>query len=135
MAAVAALNGLPPRVLPAIQAVEGGRVGAVHRNADGSEDYGLMQVNSRWLPVLARYSGLNEAELRARLIALPCFNIAIAGAILRTYLDETGGDLMRAVGNYHSHTPGLNRAYQAQVLGAAVAMFGGAGAPGRFPAK
>ena len=27
---------------------------------------------------------------------------------MRTFLNETKGDLMRAVGNYHSHTPVLN---------------------------
>ena len=33
---------------------------------------------------------------------------------MRIYLDETGGDLMRAVGNYHSHTPALNQDYQSR---------------------
>ena len=42
---------------------------------------------------------------------------------MRIYLDETGGDLMRAVGDYHSHTPRLNLAYRAEVLKAARGMF------------
>ena len=42
---------------------------------------------------------------------------------MRTFLDETKGDLMRAVGNYHSHTPLLNLNYQAKVLDAARMMF------------
>jgi hypothetical protein len=123
MAAVAAFNHLPPRVLPSIQAVEGGSVGAVHRNPDGSEDLGPMQVNTRWVRPLARYTGLGEEAVRLRLIALPCFNIAAAGAIMRVYLDEAHGDLMQAVGNYHSHTPVLNQEYQAQVLRSAVRLF------------
>ncbi len=56
MALVASIYNLPPRVLPAIHGVEGGQVGSVHVNADGSQDLGYMQVNTRWLPVLARYS-------------------------------------------------------------------------------
>ena len=42
---------------------------------------------------------------------------------MRTFLNETKGDLMRAVGNYHSHTPILNFDYQAKVLDAARTMF------------
>jgi soluble lytic murein transglycosylase-like protein len=124
MLLVASFHNIPPRVLPSIQAVEGGAVGSVHRNTDGSEDLGLMQVNTLWLGSLARYTGQTEATVRARLINEPCFNIAAAGAILRGYLNETGGDLMQAVGDYHSHTPGLNIDYQAKVKSAAARMFG-----------
>lgn len=120
---VATLYGLPPRVLPAILRVEGGGIGTVHHNTDGSDDLGPMQINTRWLPALARYTGLPEAELRRRLLQVPCFNIAIGGAVLRTALDETGGDLLRAIGNYHSHTPALNLTYQAKVVGAAAKLF------------
>ena len=98
MALVASLYGLPPRVLPSIQAVEGGRPGTVHVNADGSQDLGVMQVNTRWLPALSLYTGLSAAAVRDRLLHRACFNIAAAGAIMRTYLDEAGGDLMQAVG-------------------------------------
>ncbi len=124
MTLVAQLYSLPPRVLPSIQAVEGGRPGTVSRNTNGSEDLGVMQVNTLWLPFLSRYTKLPQAEVRERLLGRACFNIAAAGLILRTYLDETGGDLMRAVGNYHSHTPLLNQAYQARVVRSAARMFG-----------
>ncbi|HET6306373.1 MAG TPA: lytic transglycosylase domain-containing protein [Rhodopila sp.] len=123
MALVSATYHIPPRVLPSIQAVEGGGVGVVHRNADGSEDLGVMQINTLWVRPLARVSHLSEAEVRDRLLDKPCFNIAAAGLIVRSYLAETRGDLLRAVGDYHSHTPVLNQAYQAQVLHSATAMF------------
>jgi len=123
MAAVAAFNHLPPRVLPSIQAVEGGSVGSIHRNVDGSDDLGVMQVNTRWLSPLARYTGLREEVVRFRLTDSPCFSIAAAGAILRVYLDETHGDLMLAIGDYHSHTPMLNQAYQVQVMRSAFRLF------------
>ncbi len=123
MLAVARVQALPPRVLPAIQRVEGGWPGAVRPNANGSEDLGLMQINSLWLAPLARGTGLPVAEVRRRLIEDSCFGVAVAGAIMRLHLNAEGGNLMRAVGNYHSRTPGLNAAYQARVLAAAGRMF------------
>ena len=123
MALVAHIYALPPRVLPSIQAVEGGGPGIVHHNIDGTEDMGVMQINTLWLGTLARYSQLSLAEVRTRLLLRPCYNIAAAGLIMRTYLDETHGDLMRAVGDYHSHTPLLNQTYQAKVLRSAAILF------------
>ncbi len=123
MVLVAAYNRLPPRVLPAIQAVEGGRIGLTRANADGSEDLGVMQVNTRWIAPIARYTGLPETVVRARLIDDACYNIAAAGVIMATYIAEENGDLMRAVGDYHSHTPVLNQQYQEQVMAAARSLF------------
>ena len=123
MAAVAGFYNLPPRVLPAIHQVEGGAIGTVSRNTDGSEDLGLMQVNTRWVAPIARYTKQPEEIVRARLINDGCFNIAAAGAIMRTYLNESRGDLMLAIGYYHSHTPARNQAYQAKVLASATRLF------------
>jgi soluble lytic murein transglycosylase-like protein len=123
MALVAAIYHLPPRVLPSIQAVEGGVNGQVRHDANSSVDLGVMQVNTVWLPALSRYTGLAPALVKARLISAPCFNIAAAGAILRTYLNEAHGDLMTAIGDYHSHTAALNDLYQSQVINAARHLF------------
>ena len=123
MALVASIYHLPPRVLPSIQAVEGGAPGLSVHNANGTDDLGVMQVNTLWLGPLARYTGQTAATVRARLTAEPCYNIAAAGAIFATYLTEAGGDLMRAVGDYHSHTPPLHAAYTARVLAAASRLF------------
>ena len=123
MALVASIYNLPPRVLPSIHAVEGGAPGTVSRNTNGSEDLGVMQINTLWIAPLSRYTGIGPAMLRQRLIQEPCFNIAAGGAILRRYLDEAGGDMMRAVGNYHSHTPFRHEAYKAKVVQAAARLF------------
>ncbi|HEV2651704.1 MAG TPA: lytic transglycosylase domain-containing protein [Rhizomicrobium sp.] len=120
MALGAALNHLPAQVLPAIHHVEGGKVGTVSRNKNGSEDLGVMQVNTLWIPSLAAGTGLDPEKVRHELINNACFNIVIAGVILRNYLAETNGDMAKAVGNYHSHTPLLNATYQLQVARAAV---------------
>lgn len=123
MALVASIYNLPPRVLPSIHVVEGGGINTVHVNTDGSQDLGYMQINTRWLPVLARYSTLPEASVRTNLLSRPCFNVAAAGYIMRRCLDETRNDLMLAVGNYHSHTAQLNAAYQGRVTRSAAALF------------
>ncbi len=123
MTLVASLYNLPPRVLPSIHVVEGGQIVTDHLNTDGSHDLGYMQVNTRWLPVLARYTGQSPEVVRQNLLSRACYNIAAAGLILRLYLDETRGDLMRAVGNYNSHTPPLNQAYQMKVLHSASRLF------------
>ena len=123
MALVANIYALPPRVLPSIQRIEGGRPGLVSPNRNGSEDYGIMQINSIWLPALSRYTGLDRATVRERLIGRDCFNIAAAGLIMRTELDAVQGDLMSAVGNYHSHTTVHHLRYRARVMDAARALF------------
>jgi hypothetical protein len=123
MLAIAAHFGLPPRVLPSIQRVEGGQVGMAHRNTNGTEDLGLMQVNSLWVPPLARYWRVPEATMRGWLMQDACFNITVAGAMVRLYLNESRGDLLAAVRKYHSHTPTLGLAYQAKVAGAARVLF------------
>ncbi len=116
LAFVSQLYDLPPRVLPSIQAVEGGGIGVVHHNTDGSEDMGVMQINTTWLPTLARYSQQSIPEVRHQLLTSPCYNISAAGMILHGYLQETRGDLMRAIGNYNSHTPIHNQFYQIKVM-------------------
>lgn len=123
MVAAASFYHLPPRVLPSIQHVEGGKPGIIRADQDGSADLGVMQVNTLWVPRLAAVTGMSKDAVLTRLIYDPCFNIAAAGAIMRVYLNETGGDLLRAVGYYHSHTPALASAYQMKVLGAATQLF------------
>ncbi len=123
MMAVAHLYALPPSALPAIQAVEGGAPGVVHHNLNGTEDLGVMQVNTLWVLPIARASGLVPLAVWSRLIGDACFNITAAGAILRVYLDETHGNVMQAIGDYHSHTPILNRKYQFDVAAAARRLF------------
>jgi hypothetical protein len=124
MLATAHFYALPPRVLPTIQAVEGGRPGLIHPNTDGSADLGLMQINTLWLQPIAQVTRQPPALVARRLIADPCFSIAAAGAILSAYRVETHGELMAAIGDYHSHTPLLNRSYQARVMAQAWRLFG-----------
>jgi hypothetical protein len=123
MATAAAFYHLPPRVLPSIQAVEAGKPGSVRINSNGSADLGLMQVNTIWIVPLASLAHMNPESVTDRLVNDPCFSIAASAAIMRFYLTEAHGNLMAAIGYYHSHTPGLGAAYQDKVLAAASALF------------
>jgi hypothetical protein len=115
MAAVAAFYHLPPLVLPAIHTVENGRAGLVRHNANGSDDLGLMQINTLWVPILSHETRVPVTRLRYALVHDDCFNVAVAGAILRIYWHESG-DMAKAIGFYHSHTPALRDAYRARVF-------------------
>jgi hypothetical protein len=123
MLVVAATVGLPPRVLPVIQKIEGGAPGVITLDSNGTQDFGVMQVNSIWIAPLAARAQLSPIETRLRLIEDPCFNIAAAGLILQDYLVENHGELLPAIGDYHSHTPGLNAAYAQQAERQALQLF------------
>jgi hypothetical protein len=123
MAAAAAFYHLPPRVLPSIQAVEGGQVGLVRMNSNDTADLGPMQVNTIWIQPLARYAHMAPVAVFDRLKNDSCFNIAAAAAIMRYYLSEAHGNLMVAIGYYHSHRPELSSGYQQKVMAAAITMF------------
>jgi Transglycosylase SLT domain len=123
MVLTASFYHLPPRVLPTIQSIEGGHVGQIEHNVNNTDDLGVMQVNTIWLEPLSRAARLGQSEVKQRLLWDACFNIAAAALILRKYLDEPGTDLMRAIGNYHSHTPALNMAYSSQAWRTAARLF------------
>ncbi|WP_373320750.1 lytic transglycosylase domain-containing protein, partial [Acetobacter estunensis] len=125
MLAAAIRYDIPPRVLPAIWEVERGAIGLVHRNANGTDDLGLMQINTQWITTISQITHMPAVQTAARLVSDGCFNIAASAMILRTYMNETHGDLMQAIGNYHSHTPSLNNAYQKQVTRKAMQLFSG----------
>ena len=111
--------GIPMPLLTAIRLQEGGTVGRWHVNVDGSIDYGVMQINSRWLPQL-RPSGYTASVLAYN----ACASISVGAWILAQSLDENGvwstthatpENYWRAVGRYHSRTPSLNRFYAERI--------------------
>jgi soluble lytic murein transglycosylase-like protein len=123
MLVAAEAHHLPPRILPAVQAVEGGAPGMMHGNTDGSVDLGVMQINSFWLPKIAADLEAPPARVVVRLRDEPCFNIQIAAALLQFCLAEARGNMMHAIGLYHSRDPARGRAYAGRVLLAAKRMF------------
>ncbi len=124
MMTVSAVAHLPPRILPVIAHIEGGRAGLVQPDTNGTFDLGVMQVNTIWVGPIARRAHLPPAVAEAKLVSDPCFNIAAAALILRVYLAETHGAILPAIGDYHSHMPALNRAYVEEAEAQADRMFG-----------
>jgi soluble lytic murein transglycosylase-like protein len=81
---------------------------AVNRNSDGSVDIGLMQINSRWLPTLARY-GIGSRELLE-----PCTNIQVGAWVLAQKIRKLGVSWV-AVGAYNANSPVKRIAYARKV--------------------
>jgi soluble lytic murein transglycosylase-like protein len=93
------------RLLHAIAHVESAMdARAVGRNADGSRDLGLMQINSRWLPQLSRH-GIEEHDLFE-----PCTNIHVGAWILADNVARLGYT-WEAVGAYNAASPARRDAY------------------------
>ncbi len=107
---------LPPDALPAILFNEGGWVGAVIRNKDGSTDHGPFQVNSQWmLSVKTIFGYATEADAAKAVTWDSCINPEVAAIILaRCRRDK--GDLAKAIGCYASPTPKLAEAYIEKIV-------------------
>jgi soluble lytic murein transglycosylase-like protein len=114
--AAASAYRLPSSVLVILLSVEGGSLGRVSRNSNGTADIGPMQVNQIWLPAVARHWHAEETESYAALRDNFCANVEAGSWILRQALDEAHGDFWEGVGFYHSHDPGYKTDYLRKVL-------------------
>ena len=105
---------VPELLYRAILLTEGGRIGGISQNTNGSYDMGPAQVNSTHLPELARM-GIT----RDRVINDGCLNIHIGAWVLAGALGghtpDNAAEFWRRVGNYNSSTPRYNVAYQRKV--------------------
>ncbi len=105
----AARYGVSPSLLKAISIVESGsNPAARNRNADGSEDVGHMQINSRWLGVLSSY-GIGREQLFD-----PCINTYVGAWILAQNISRLGYN-WEAVGAYNARSPVKRAAYARRV--------------------
>lgn len=95
-----------PAVILAVMRQEGGRVGQVSTNRNGTYDIGPMQINSSHLGELSRY-GIS----RSALLNDGCLNIYIGTWLLKREM-VASGSLWSGIGQYHSHTPSLSVDYQ-----------------------
>lgn len=108
---------VPPAVMVGIMQVEGGRIGQeVGPNINGSYDLGPMQINTGWLPTLARYWKVDTPTARRWIRDNGCVNMHVAAWILRQQLETTDGHLYGAIARYHSATPSLGHPYAERVI-------------------
>ncbi len=106
---------VPPAVLMGIWEVEGGKVGQEVKNTNGSYDLGPMQINTIWLPELAKHWGVSERTAKKWVRDDPCTNMGVSAWILKKHLNETGS-LSKAISYYHSRTPKIGKAYKRRVI-------------------
>lgn len=95
---------ISPVVIVILLHVEGGSLGAVHPNANGTVDIGPMQINQIWLPTLARHWHATVPQTYADLENSFCANVIAGTWILHKAIVEAHGHLWRGVAYYHSHT-------------------------------
>lgn len=112
---------IPVLVVRAIAKVEGGKIGTVSRNTNGSVDLGIMQINSIHLPMLEKKFGVTWRDLAYK----PCVNIGIGTWILAKEIKEAP-DFWTGVGNYHSRTPKFHNRYKGLVARAYERLLGDA---------
>lgn len=103
------------RTLWGLRDQEAGWIGAEVKNTNGSHDLGPLQVNTWWVPRIARLVGQSERQIRLWLRDDACFNVDAARWIFLTALAETG-DYWRAIGAYHSPTAARQQRYTRMVV-------------------
>jgi hypothetical protein len=114
--AAAKVHRIPPAVLVILLDVEGGSLGRVSPNTNGTVDIGPIQVNEIWLPEVAAHWHATIADANKALRDNFCANVEAGAWILRRCLDEARGDFWDGVGYYHSHTPEHKTRYLRDVL-------------------
>lgn len=112
----AAAHRVPAAMLVILLTVEGGALGRVSQNSNGTVDIGPMQINQIHLPALARRWNTTPARARAALLTSFCANVEAGAWILRTAIDSTGGNFWEGVGRYHSSTDVYKTRYLRRVL-------------------
>ena len=87
--------GIPVQVIKAVAKTESGfNAEALNVNKDGSHDIGVMQINSVWLPTLAKH-GIDEEALKD-----PCTNVKVGAWILANNAKQLGWN-WNAIGAYN----------------------------------
>ncbi len=106
---------VPPAVLVGLYKAEGGQIGQEVANTNGSHDLGPMQINTIWLPELAKRWGVSEGTARKWVRDDACTNVGVAAWILKGHLNRTG-NLSQAIAHYHSKTPSYGGKYRRRVI-------------------
>jgi len=113
---IAAQNySVPPAVLMGIAEVEGGRIGQQVKNSNNTYDLGPMQINTIWLPELAKHWRVNKKAAWRLVRDDACVNMNVAAWILRRKANQAGS-LYDGIAHYHSKTPKFGKPYRNKVI-------------------
>jgi hypothetical protein len=118
--AAASVYHEPPAVLLILLNVEGGTLGSVSHNSNGTVDIGPMQVNQLWIPQLDAHWRADPRTTYAAPRDNFCANVEAGAWILRQGLDKAHGDFWGGVGYYHSYDPVQQNTYLRRVLAQAL---------------
>lgn len=113
--AAAQTYSVPPSVILGVLHVEGGRVGMASKNTNDTYDLGPMQINTIWMPELARHWGVSRETAHRMVRDDACVNIGVGAWILRKKINQTGS-LYQGIAYYHSATPHLGTKYRDKVM-------------------
>ena|SRR5579862_1286874 len=102
----AILYHIPVPIILSVMKQEGGKNGQAIRNKNGTIDYGVLQINSIWLPKIAAY-GYTRDDIQYN----ACTNLLVGVWILSQGIAQ-GKNIWSGIGEYHSHTPDHNRLYR-----------------------
>lgn len=106
--------GVNSIVIRAIVNVEGGKIGTISKNSNGSFDLGVMQINTIHLKdIKKKYPNVGWRELTFK----PCVNIFVGTSILKDRMSESSS-YWNGVGSYHSKTPKYRNKYLIKVKAA-----------------
>lgn len=120
-------QSIPPELILAVMKTEGGKLGQFQKNTNGSYDIGPMQINSTWIPKLAKKLNESTSRVEFTLAYNGCWNMAVGAWILRDAINEayqkSGGkvisvrEIWQGVAWYNSHTPKYGTPYAWRVHG------------------
>jgi hypothetical protein len=112
----ASVYRLPPAVILILLSVEDGSLGRISQNTNQTVDIGPMQINSIWVPAVAKHWKASPSATYAALRDSFCANVEAGTWILRQAMDEAHGDFWGGVGFYHSRDPSYQADYLRKVL-------------------
>lgn len=102
----AVVHHVPAMVILSVIKMENAKNGEASINKNGTVDYGVMQINSVWLPKIAGY-GYSKDDIQYN----ACKNVFVGTWILSQSIAESK-NLWVGIGNYHSHTFSHNLDYR-----------------------
>ena len=100
---------VPVPIILSVMKQEGGKNGQAIRNKNGTIDYGILQINSIWLPKIAAY-GYTKEDIQYN----ACKNMLVGVWIIAQNM-ASNPSVWKAIANYHSRTPVYNHRYQKKI--------------------